>query len=86
MKKYFKYAPLSSSMTLISLIGMLVTGLGIFPYADAYPALLSWGFTFFMFFLILFLASMVSVAQSEPLPHHMESLAVHEDRVEDDEE
>jgi hypothetical protein len=83
MKKQLKHAPLSSMFTIVGIIGMIVSGFGLFPYIGVYPALTSWAFTAFMVSLLLFLASMVTMAQSEPLPHHMEALAVHEDPVED---
>lgn len=83
MKKQFQHAPLSASFTIAGIIGMIVSGFGLFPYVDVYPALGSWAFTAFMASLLLFLASLVSMAQSEPLPHHMNELAVHEDEAED---
>jgi hypothetical protein len=83
MKKQVKHAPLSSMFTLLGMIGMIVSGFGLFPYVAVYPALVSWAFTAFMVSLVMFLASLVSMAQSEPLPHHMEELAVHEEPVED---
>jgi predicted membrane channel-forming protein YqfA (hemolysin III family) len=83
MKKQFNHAPLSASFTIAGIIGMIVSGFGLFPYADVYPALASWAFTVFMASLIVFLASMISMAQSEPLPHHMQALAVHEEEETD---
>lgn len=83
MKQQLKHAPLSASFTIAGIIGMIVSGFGLFPYADVYPALASWAFVIFMASLLVFLASMVSMAQSEPLPHHMEELAVHEEKEED---
>lgn len=65
--------------TIAGIIGMIVSGFGLFPYADVYPALGSWAFVAFMVSLLLFLSSMISMARSEPLPHHMDELAVHEE-------
>lgn len=83
MQKQFKHAPLSASMTIAGIIGMLVSGFGLFPYTDTVPGLLPWAFTAFMASLVVFLASMITMAKSEPLPHHMERLAVHEESEED---
>ncbi|MBU0615072.1 MAG: hypothetical protein KJ601_03185 [Nanoarchaeota archaeon] len=47
--------PLKSSFMLSSLIGFIISWLWVFP-RDA-----SWGFTFMLFFVIMFVASMISM-------------------------
>ncbi len=63
--------PLSSGFMATSIIGFFVSIWFIMDYSEP------WGFTFMVFFLILFIASFVSMNRAMPIPEHMEELAIH---------
>ncbi|MFA6073314.1 MAG: hypothetical protein WC758_04335 [Candidatus Woesearchaeota archaeon] len=66
-----RYAPLSSGFMVTSIIGFLVS---IWMIMDWSP---TWGFTLTLFFAMMFIASMISMTKAEPIPEHMEALAIH---------
>lgn len=66
-----EWAPLSAGFMLTSIIGFLVS---IWLIMDLST---SWGFTFAFFFVIMFLASLISMTKAEPIPEHMDHLAIH---------
>ena len=49
-----KYAPLSNSFAIVSLIGLIISAFLIFP---RWP---DWGFTFCLLFVVFFIASLLS--------------------------
>ncbi|HLC50446.1 MAG TPA: hypothetical protein VJI97_03380 [Candidatus Nanoarchaeia archaeon] len=55
MKKEFNVAPLSSAFMLTSIVGALVSAFYIFPGSR------KWGFTFILFFTLMFVASLISM-------------------------
>jgi hypothetical protein len=67
-----KWAPLSAGFMLTSILGFLVS---IWFISDLS---LTWGFTLSLFFIIMFFASFISMTKAEPIPEHMDHLAIHE--------
>ncbi|MGV8168536.1 MAG: MFS transporter [Candidatus Nanoarchaeia archaeon] len=70
-----RYAPLSSGFMVTSIIGFLVSIWLIMDWSQ------SWGFTFALFFAMMFIASMISMTKAEPIPEHMEELAIHRPKM-----
>lgn len=70
-----KFAPLSSGFMAISLIGFLVSIWMVMDWSE------SWGFTLCLFFVIMFIASFVSMTKAQPIPEHMEELAIHKPKI-----
>ncbi|MGV8162077.1 MAG: hypothetical protein ACP5N2_01945 [Candidatus Nanoarchaeia archaeon] len=66
-----RYAPLSSGFMVTSIIGFLVSIWLIMDWSIA------WGFTFSLFFAMMFIASLVTMTKAEPIPEHMEALSIH---------
>ena len=54
-----KVAPLSTGFLITSIVGFLVSALKIYPMDR------TWGFTLMLFFLILFIASMISMTYAD---------------------
>jgi MFS family permease len=75
MSNPMKYAPLSSGFMLISILGFLVSVWLVMDWSQ------SWGFTFAVFFGIMFISAFVSMTKAEPIPEHMETLAIHEPKL-----
>jgi hypothetical protein len=75
MKSPIKYAPLSSGFMVVSIIGFLVS---VWMVSDWSASL---GFTLALFFVIMFIASVVSMTKAEPIPEHMEELAIHRPKI-----
>ena len=67
-----EWAPLSAGFMLTSIIGFLVS---IWLIMDLSA---TWGFTFAFFFVLMFIASFISMSKAEPVPEHMIHLAIHE--------
>jgi len=67
------------------MLGILLVGFGVIPHTDMYPGLLPWVTVVLVLCIIGFVASLISMTRSEPLPHHMEELAIHEEPMKDDE-
>ena len=55
MQKDFNIAPLSGGYMLTSIVGFLVSAFYILPSSR------TWGFTFVLFFTLMFVASMISM-------------------------
>lgn len=66
-----KIAPLDSTFMLISILGFLVSVMYIMPQIST-----SWGFTFMIFFLMMFTASMFTMTKSDTSPDAIDSLAI----------
>jgi len=66
------WAPLSASFMLTSILGFLIS---VWFISDLSR---TWGFTLTFFFVIMFLASIISMTKAEPIPEHMDHLAIHE--------
>ncbi|MBI2661579.1 hypothetical protein HYX09_04940 [Candidatus Woesearchaeota archaeon] len=59
MEEGFKNVfPLSSGFMLTSILGFLISGYYV------YPRSMPWGFTFMLFFMIMLIASLISMAHS----------------------
>ncbi|MFH0870161.1 MAG: hypothetical protein V1866_03835 [archaeon] len=70
-----RYAPLTSGFMLTSIIGFLVSVFFVVKID------LTWGFTFALFFVIAFVASVVSMSKIEADDKYgLQELAIHEKR------
>lgn len=67
-----EWAPLSAGFMLTSILGFFIS---IWLVMDLSA---TWGFTFAFFFVIMFVASLISMTKAEPVPEHMDTLAIHE--------
>jgi hypothetical protein len=67
-----RYAPLSAGFMAVSILGFFVSIWLVMGWSER------WGFTLATFFVIMFLASVISMTKSEPIPSHMDELAIHE--------
>ena len=67
-----EWAPLSAGFMLTSMLGFLIS---IWLVMDMST---TWGFTFAFFFVIMFFASLISMTKAEPIPEHMNQLAIHD--------
>ena len=67
-----EWAPLSAGFMLTSILGFIISIWLIMDFST------TWGFTFTFFFIIMFFASMISMTKAEPIPEHMDQLAIHE--------
>ena len=68
----FKAAPLPHEWMIAGIIGFFVSLLQIYPYMSK-----KWGAAFMLFFLIMFIASMLSMTYATTDPEHLDVLAVH---------
>jgi len=66
------WAPLSAGFMLTSILGFFIS---IWLIMDLSA---TWGFTMTLFFVIMFISSMISMTKAEPIPEHMQHLAIHE--------
>lgn len=75
------FYPLSSTFTGISILGFFVSIWLVPSWSTA------WAFAFALFFVIMFIASFITMSKAQPIPKHMDALAIHEpfrrQRVED---
>lgn len=55
MKNFTNVAPLKGGYMITSIIGFIISGLYVFPKSE------TWGFTFVIFFTLMFVASMISM-------------------------
>ncbi len=55
MEKEFNIAPLSGGYMLTSMVGFIISGFYILPKSQ------TWGFTFILFFTLMFVASLISM-------------------------
>ena len=58
MQREFNIAPLSSAFMLTSIVGALISAFYIMPNSS------TWGFTFVLFFTLMFVASLISMTYS----------------------
>ena len=58
MQNKFNIAPLSSAFMLTSIVGALISAFYILPNSR------TWGFTFVLFFTLMFVASLISMTYS----------------------
>ncbi len=61
-KKQLKVAPLSSSFMLTAMVGILISGVYVYPKDP------TWGFTFLVFFVLMFIASIISMTYAPVEP------------------
>lgn len=66
-----KYAPLDSKFMLVSIIGFFVSAFYVYQYLSK-----SWGFTFVLFFVIMFISSVISMTKADTSPDSIDSLAI----------
>lgn len=52
---FYKIVPLSAGFMLTSILGGIISSMYVYPTAPA------WGFTFFLFFTLMFVASIISM-------------------------
>jgi len=68
-----KVVPLSSSFMLTSILGFLISVFFVMQIS------ISWGFTFALVFVIMFIASIINMSQLEAEDRYaLKSLAIHE--------
>ncbi|MBN1792489.1 hypothetical protein JW826_02285 [Candidatus Woesearchaeota archaeon] len=68
-----KFVPLTSSFMLTSIIGFMVSVLFVMKMS------VNWGFTFALFFVIMFISAIISMSNMEAETRHgWEELAIHE--------
>jgi hypothetical protein len=75
MKSPLKYAPLSSGFMVVSIIGFLVSVWMVMGWSE------SCGFTLALFFVLMFIAAIVSMTKAEPIQEHMDELAIHRPKI-----
>jgi hypothetical protein len=68
----FKAAPLPHEWMIASIIGFFVALLQIYPYVSK-----KWGTAFMLFFILLFISSMVSMSSATTDDEHLDVLAAH---------
>lgn len=71
-----KYAPLPHEWMLVSIIGFFIAVLEVYPNWSV-----TWGFTFMVFFILMFIASVRSMSTSGLSREEMIELAIHEQPV-----
>ncbi|MDP7323596.1 MAG: hypothetical protein QF632_02450 [Candidatus Woesearchaeota archaeon] len=64
MMKDMNIAPLSAGFILTSIVGFLVSIIYVYPLS------VNWGFTFTLFFFLMFVAAMISLTYSPALPKY----------------
>lgn len=69
----FEVAPLPHEWMIVSIIGFFVSLLLIYPSMSQ-----KWGAAFMVFFMILFVASIVSMTNASTADDHLAELSVHE--------
>ena len=74
-KKNPSFVPLTSSFMLTSIIGFMISTMFVMKLS------VSWGFTFALFFVIMFVSSIVSMTNMEAeIRYGWEELAIHDKR------
>ncbi len=68
----FKAAPLPHEWMIASIIGFFVSLLQVYPYMSK-----KWGAAFMLIFILMFIASIVSMDMATTDPEHLDVLAVH---------
>lgn len=69
----FEPAPLPHEWMLVSIIGFFVSLLLVYPTLSP-----RWGAAFMLFFIIMFIASMVSMTNASTDEDHLAELSIHE--------
>ncbi len=72
-KKRFKAAPLDSAFMATSIIGFFVSIWFVMRFLS-----FSWGFAFATLFVLMFLASLISMTRADVETNHIDALAMHE--------
>jgi hypothetical protein len=68
----FKAAPLPHEWMIISIIGFFVSLLQVYPYVDE-----KWGAAFMLLFILMFIASIISMTAATTDPDHIDALSSH---------
>ena len=68
----FKVAPLPHEWMIFSVIGFFVSLLQIYPYMSQ-----KWGVAFMVFFIMMFVASIISSTAATTEPDHIKALSAH---------
>ncbi len=68
-----EFQPLPHEWMIISIIGFFVSWLYIYPYWS-----IPWGGTFMLFFILVFIATVINMSQATLQDDHLEELAIHE--------
>lgn len=68
----FKVAPLHSSFMLVSMLGFILSAFSLNN-----PVFKSWAFAFIIVFILMFVASLISMSRAPITDDHMERLAIH---------
>lgn len=64
MHKEFNIAPLSGGFMITSIVGFLISAVYV------YPETRTWGFTFILFFTLMFIAALLSMTYSPVEPKY----------------
>jgi len=64
MEKELNIAPLSGGFMVTSIVGFIVSAVYVYPQNP------TWGFTFVLFFILMFIASMISMTYSPVQPKY----------------
>lgn len=67
-----EWAPLSAGFMLTSMLGFMISFWYIMDLSK------TWGFTFTFFFVIMFLASLISMTKANPRPESLDVLTIHD--------
>lgn len=77
-----KVAPLPHEWMLVSIIGFLISYFFLFRgLSGTYAGAKAWGFTFMLFFLLVFIASVTSMSNAGTTEEELVELAIHDKRV-----
>jgi formate hydrogenlyase subunit 3/multisubunit Na+/H+ antiporter MnhD subunit len=63
-KKEYNIAPLSGGFMITSIVGFIISAIFVYPRTKP------WGFTFVVFFILMFVASMISMTYSPVDPKY----------------
>lgn len=66
-----EWAPLSAGFMLTSILGFMISIWFVMDLSK------TWGFTFTFFFIIMFLASLISMTKANPRTDHLDQLSIH---------
>ena len=64
MHREFNVAPLSGGFMITSIVGFLISAIYVYPEAR------TWGFTFILFFTLMFIAALLSMTYSPVEPKY----------------
>ena len=71
MGKPIRYYPLSNGFMLVAILGFIITMI----YSDHFGA--TWGFTLALFFVIMFISSLITMTRAPLRDEHIEALTPH---------